>query len=88
MRQNSATAGPARVIWINGTFGAGETQTAYELGRRISGAYVSAGRGGALGCVSRAERDAAGRNMCVLRCILGPQTLKECRIPCGYAALF
>lgn len=23
MRQNSATAGPARVIWINGTFGAG-----------------------------------------------------------------
>ena len=47
------------IIWLNGAFGAGKTQTAYELGRRISGAYVSAGRGGALGCVSRAERDAA-----------------------------
>jgi len=23
LRQNSATAGPARVIWINGIFGAG-----------------------------------------------------------------
>lgn len=40
MKQNSAPAGPARVIWINGAFGAGKTQTAYELERRISGAYV------------------------------------------------
>lgn len=30
----------ARVIWINGAFGAGKTQTAYALQRRLPGAYV------------------------------------------------
>ena len=28
------------IIWINGAFGAGKTQTAYELRRRIKHAYV------------------------------------------------
>lgn len=28
------------IIWINGAFGAGKTQTAYELHRRIPGSYV------------------------------------------------
>ncbi len=29
------------LIWINGAFGAGKTQTAYELHRRLDGGYVS-----------------------------------------------
>ncbi len=29
------------IIWINGAFGAGKTQTAHELARRLAGAYVS-----------------------------------------------
>lgn len=28
------------IIWINGAFGSGKTQTAYELCRRMRGAYV------------------------------------------------
>lgn len=28
------------IIWINGAFGSGKTQTAYELRRRLRGAYV------------------------------------------------
>ncbi len=28
------------VIWLNGAFGAGKTQTAYELRRRLPGSYV------------------------------------------------
>lgn len=28
------------VIWLNGAFGAGKTQTAYELQRRLQGSYV------------------------------------------------
>lgn len=28
------------IIWINGAFGAGKTQTAYELHRRLPGSYV------------------------------------------------
>lgn len=28
------------IIWLNGAFGAGKTQTAYELHRRLKGAYV------------------------------------------------
>ncbi|WP_166242987.1 AAA family ATPase [Paenibacillus turpanensis] len=28
------------IIWINGAFGAGKTQTAYELHRRLSGSFV------------------------------------------------
>ncbi|WP_425307357.1 AAA family ATPase [Ammonicoccus fulvus] len=29
------------IIWLNGAFGVGKTQTAHELGRRVAGAYVS-----------------------------------------------
>ena len=39
MKKNSAPPA-ARVIWINGAFGAGKTQTAYALQRRLPGAYV------------------------------------------------
>ena len=28
------------IIWINGAFGSGKTQAAYELCRRMRGAYV------------------------------------------------
>ena len=28
------------IIWINGAFGAGKTQTAYELHRRLPGSWV------------------------------------------------
>lgn len=28
------------IIWINGAFGSGKTQTAYELHRRLDGSYV------------------------------------------------
>lgn len=28
------------IIWLNGAFGAGKTQTAYELQRRLAGSYV------------------------------------------------
>ena len=28
------------IIWLNGAFGAGKTQTAYELCRRLPGSYV------------------------------------------------
>ena len=28
------------IIWLNGAFGAGKTQTAYELSRRLPGSYV------------------------------------------------
>ena len=28
------------IIWLNGAFGAGKTQTAYELRRRLPGSYV------------------------------------------------
>jgi hypothetical protein len=28
------------IIWINGSFGAGKTQTAFELNRRLPGSYV------------------------------------------------
>ena len=28
------------IIWLNGAFGAGKTQTAYELHRRLPGSYV------------------------------------------------
>ena len=28
------------IIWLNGAFGAGKTQTAYELRRRLEGSYV------------------------------------------------
>ncbi|MFC4599801.1 AAA family ATPase [Cohnella hongkongensis] len=28
------------IVWINGAFGAGKTQTAYELHRRLPGSYV------------------------------------------------
>lgn len=28
------------IIWINGAFGAGKTQTAYELNRRIENSFV------------------------------------------------
>ena len=28
------------IIWLNGAFGAGKTQTAYELHRRIPGSYI------------------------------------------------
>jgi hypothetical protein len=28
------------IVWINGSFGAGKTQTAYELHRRLPGSYV------------------------------------------------
>lgn len=28
------------IIWLNGAFGAGKTQTAYELNRRLPGSYV------------------------------------------------
>ena len=41
----SASAGriqaPGRVIWINGAFGAGRTQTAFELRRRLADAHVA-----------------------------------------------
>jgi len=30
----------SRIIWINGAFGSGKTQTAYELNARISDSYV------------------------------------------------
>lgn len=39
-RSRSAGKGIAMIIWINGAFGAGKTQTAYELRRRIKHAYV------------------------------------------------
>jgi len=28
------------IIWINGTFGSGKTQTAFELNRRIQNSFV------------------------------------------------
>ncbi|MEI3604813.1 hypothetical protein SPD48_03840 [Pseudogracilibacillus sp. SE30717A] len=28
------------IIWVNGAFGSGKTQTAYELHRRISNSFV------------------------------------------------
>ena len=28
------------IVWLNGAFGAGKTQTAYELRRRLPGSYV------------------------------------------------
>ncbi len=28
------------IIWLNGAFGAGKTQTAYALRRRLPGSYV------------------------------------------------
>lgn len=32
--------GDNMIIWLNGAFGAGKTQTAYELHRRLKGSYV------------------------------------------------
>lgn len=29
-----------KIIWINGAFGAGKTQTAYELHRRLENSFV------------------------------------------------
>lgn len=33
-------SGDEMIIWLNGAFGAGKTQTAYELHRRLKGSYV------------------------------------------------
>lgn len=40
MLRNSELTGSAMIIWINGAFGSGKTQTAFEINRRLENSYV------------------------------------------------